>query len=492
MDLVTTIGRDRWDPDCVPIGPTRRPFSVADLRDAPPKIVVVSYDVGLTCLGCATVSLRKASLDLSRSRLPYIDPWAFMTDHAACDFAETINLLREGGSRAKSAKSVAATTYGEYFEHALLARRIDLLLVAADDDGPDGCPDRARARPPHVVVVESQKGLATSLVRQAYANFHRHLATFYNTLWRCRAQDVVPLLHKDSGAGKGIMARAVFEAEPSRFLDWMRRECDERDVLVWLAYEAHPRLELQDAIVDAAVKRFDAHHEYDEMIAVFRKSPVLKAYARSRIARDGGSHWLRPAAGRAPRSSDGALDFQSPGQLAASLFDDGKAEVAGGADDSRVDGFLDYESELDVDRGDDPDRELQQSGPKKARVAFGGVRSAIAASKATGRSSQRCGARGARGARGHGLSKGRAERREYNKVVVLCACETLFEVCPPGAPWFRTHWVALRSASRATERDKRRDMADAVLQGMFNLWMCVSPKVDASSKRAPPKSVSDG
>lgn len=454
------------------------------MRLASPKIVVVSYDVGLTCLGCAAVSMQTSAFELARERdrrPAFVDPWVFMTRHAVCDFAETVNLLHEGGSHAKSAKSVAATTYGDFFEHALLSRRDELLLLPVDS----GAGAAARRRPPHLVVVESQKGLATSLVRQAYANFHRHLATFYNTLWRCGAQDVVPMLHKDSGAGKGVMARAVFEAEPRRFLAWMRRECDERDVLAWLAHEAHPRLELQDEVVDAAVRRFCAYHERDEMLDMFRKSPVLKAYAKARIAREGGARWLQaPVSGRTSiaRAQQPTQAGHGRGQLAASLFDDGKAEDVGGADGNRDDGFLDYDSDLDVSSqgqagaGEGAD----QPQTKKARVAFGGVRAAIAEAKNKAR----------RG--GGSRSKARAERREYNKVVVLCACETLFEVSRPSAPWFDAHWVALRDASRATERDKRRDMADAIFQGLFNLWVCISPKVARSPSTRRPPSVGQG
>lgn len=461
---------ENWDAHAdKPLAIERRP-----IRDLAPikTLTATSFDVGLTRLGCATVTVDVSGFLLStsedlralkeRKKISADAPrqarlvWDLLTSHAAVSFAETVNLLEEGESRAKRAKSVAATNYGEYFEIALLNRRSALLHPKGDG-----------GNIPDLVVIESQGGVATSLIRQAYANFHRHLSTYYGTLWRCGLQDAIPLIHKDSGKAKGFLAGCILQSRPDAFVEWMRRECDARDFISWLAVEL-PGRPVSDADVDRAATKFAGHGDEEGFRTLLRKH--MKAYARDRIQRcEGRDPWdaifetartkkLEQAGKKAAkknRTKGGEGGAAPAGEFVASIFEGADARNVAGGSSERADGFLDYVSDADVVLV--PDDEGATPGGRA--LAFGGAKMAIAASKKNKR------------ARDKTDSK---LRREYNKVVVLCACETLFEFNPPSDPWYQSSWVPLRSASCATERDKRRDMADAILQGLANLWLCIS------------------
>lgn len=507
---------------------------IKDLVGHRGSLTATSFDVGLTRLGCALVEadirgfLRSNSglVDVKERKKIHLDArtqaqliWDFVCNHAVVRFAETVNLLEEGESRAKRAKSVAATNYGEYFEIALLNRRTTLLHPAAAAVGGDGrdaeaeAEERTRARLPNpipdMVVIESQGGVATSLIRQAYANFHRHLSTYYSTLWRCGLQVAVPMIHKDSGKAKGVFAACILKAQPDVFVSWMRTECDARDFISWHAIEL-PDRPVQDVDVDRAAAKYATHRDEAGFRLLLRKH--MQAYARARIEREGDRDpWvaifeaerlkaqkkieverrrrqkqqLQQNKKNTNTTEKHAPSGQPPGKFVASLFEDADARDVAGGSSERADGFLDYKSDLDVVEEEDNDDEIvKKSRDARGRAAvFGGERGAkmaIAASKRK-REGARATAEGAAVVGSDKSSKTDCKlRREYNKVVVLCACETLFQLNPPKSKgghmlsWYDKTWVVLRSASCATERDKRRDMADAILQGLANLWLCVA------------------
>lgn len=467
---------ERWEVSATRPCPTRFPFPEKQRAGA----YVVSLDVGSRNLGLASVRVSHEIMALLRDR-----PWEHKEYHDADSHAaaaawfvcspnlayhvvdsENVDMLEDNESKSTSVKKVSITKLEEFFRCTMLSRRETYLhppsrAHTTGGTGGLGVPD--------AVVVETQPGYADKKVGQLYSAMYGMMDLHYDTMWRCGAVNRIPRLVNDSGRTKGQMAGLVENSFLSAYTRWMRHECDPRDFALWIATE-HPTwmkdqgTTFVDRVLDDAAEQClkSRPPNMDEFRTMLSASFMEEA--KDRIARQ--PEWLRQLEqrelDRLQRRNRGGSKTRGGGggngkkpaprshrEFVASVFEDDTAEIIY-LEEPREDTFLQNAG----DGGKEVNRYISSSSlPNRMKT--------VKRKRAD-----------------------RKERREWNKVKVVSAVEVLIEKrgLGDGQPW-KAKWDTLRIESTAEVRNKRRDMADAILQGVGVLWKMVYDKRKQGSEQ---------
>lgn len=362
--------------------------------------------------------------------------------------AETVDLLEDNSCKQSSLRVVSATKLEGFLRDTLLSRREVYLhppsRISLSGSRSLGVPD--------AVIIETQPGYGSRKITQLFGTMYGVLDMHYDTLWRSGVVDRIPRVLNDSGRTKGHVAHVVEENALPTFASWMQHECDARDFALWLATEHREWMNSQegfaDRVLDNTAKRCLRIPDMDEFRRIISAS--FKNEARARLGRD--PDWLRrldqaEEAEFSKKKGRGGTKGKprSHSEFVATVF----------GDDQTGEAFLD-------ETRTDKDRTLQHMGDAEQEVNR--YVAQLPPHMRVNRTKR----------------KERQENREWNKLKVLCAVETLLETTIIGkkeggqenAEWVRA-WNEWRSASRAELRNKRRDMADAILQGIGNVWKAV-------------------
>lgn len=441
--------------------PTVLKKSLAWDRTCP--IYVTSYDVGQTKFGAATILIRPPqnqeesnSLILPprmgqdgkrkpvcKSYFPESTVLSFI-QMSKIKYAETMNLLKDNHAASEKVAGNSFVQRNIYLRESLLVRKNELLLIPPETQKEDAPCEYGYL--PHLSVIESQGGLATDSIKVVYGGLVGFLNGFYSALPNSVVSGFVPVMCTDSGRTKGGLAHAIFKLYPHTFTQWVKAECASYlDVLTWWAdwanfgkeiFETHSRIEWENHIIQiAADAATEGKHQcsLDDFRRIVKEHPTLQS-AISRILHTR-PNWLKSLSkkeqekGKAKKTKSKKKAPTNAETFQESLFEDGDIDCIEFLKDPNA--LKNLQHVGNENEEEEINTFLRIKGPSKR------------------------------------VTQRRRIRREWNKIIVLCAAETLLKhmrTCWDDVTAER--WVHTRNASRKDVREERRDMADAILQGI--------------------------